>query len=170
MIDSLLTLPCRRLWQPAPWPRSVLRVRAACTAVPPVSLLIHLLACDVVSCLPSAPRRRTPAGMQDVTGLLRVLCGSINAVRRLRTRFHCILMNCQIYELLTADGARRGGEGARDGRQGGARTTAAGLQQQLGAVAGRRVCTRRLVWSGRGAVSIDTLQLACSHHSASVRP
>jgi len=69
-------------------------------------------------------------------------------------------MNRQIYELLTADGARRGGAGARDGRQGGARTTAAGLQQQLGAVAGRRVCTRRLVWSGRGAVSIDTLQLA----------
>jgi hypothetical protein len=75
-------------------------------------------------------------------------------------------MNRQIYELLTADGAWRGGEGARDGRQGGARTTSAGLQQQLGAVAGRRVCARRLVWSGRGAVSIDTLQLAYTspHH------
>jgi hypothetical protein len=62
----------------------------------------------------------------------------------------------QIYELLTADGAWRGGEG--DGRQRGARTTSAGLQQQLGAVGGCRVCARRLVWFGRGAVSIDTLQ------------
>ena len=50
----------------------------------------------------------------------------------------------QIYELLTADGAWRGGEGARDGRQRGARTTSAGLQQQLGAVAGRRVCASRV--------------------------
>ena len=75
----------------------------------------------------------------------------------------------QIYELLTADGAWRGGEGARDGRQGGARTTSAGLQQQLGAVAGRRVCARRLVWFGRGAVSIDTLQLAYTHPRASLR-